>query len=299
MLSLSAFTSVVSSSLTLSQLAFVPVTSFAQLQPKDFCIEADYDLARALISGSYSIPDDQLEAHGVMLGTISTCSQAVIDGTKKAFASDKPVLNWLATSYYGTSNLFVSESLRGNPLSVAFRAGSALLPSVDLAIIDLLTNHSWSGAHEELMQTWFPKGISSADFSDESLEKPTFVAAVVLVGATLAIAAVQLALEDRRIARAAKHALVVLEDEFGVTESTPANRLATEGARIEAAAAAAAGARDAARAAAAAAAAAETLATEMEELAAALDAAEQKGPDARPSLTRFAALSCEGPVTAL
>ena len=290
-MSLSAFTSVVSSQLTLSQLSFVPFTSFAQLLPSDFCIEGDYELARELLSGSYSIPDDQLEANGVMMGTISSCAQAVISGERKVYTSDKPVLNWLANSYYGTGNLFVSDSVRGNPLSVAFRAGSTLRPRVDTAIIDMLTNISWSDSHDSLMDTWFPKGSANAPFTDQPLDVKTFIAACTLVGATLVIAGVQWALEQRRIAHAASRALLALETQFiGVRTSQTVSKLTTEAARVEAAAAAAAGARDAARAAAAAAAAAEALASEVEELAAALDAAEQEGPEQASSSPRIAEL---------
>jgi hypothetical protein len=272
-LSLSAFTSVVSSQLTLSQLAFAPITSFTQLEASDFCIEGDYMLARELLSGTYSVPDDQLEANGVMFGSISTCAEAVSSGAKKVFTSDKPLLNWLANSYFGTGNLYVSESLRSNPLSVAFRAGSTLRPAVDTAIIDMLTNLSWSESHEALMNTWFPKGVADAPFTDQTLDVPMFAAACALVGTTLAIAGVQLALEQRLIfARAHDKSAELGADFSGFT----ANPLKTGAARIEAAAAAAAGARDAARAAAAAAAAAEALATEVEQLAAALDAAEGK-----------------------
>ena len=146
---------------------------------------------------------------------------------------------------------------------------------VDTAIIDMLTNLSWSESHDALMDTWFPKGQANAPFTGDFLDVPTFAAACALVGTTLVIAGVQLALEQRHIfARAAKGALgAVPGADFS---GSSANPLKTGAARIEAAAAAAAGARDAARAAAAAAAAAEALATEVEQLAAALDAADGK-----------------------
>jgi hypothetical protein len=134
-----------------------------------------------------------------MFGSISTCAEAVSSGAKKVFTSDKPLLNWLANSYFGTGNLYVSESLRSNPLSVAFRAGSTLRPAVDTAIIDMLTNLSWSESHEALMNTWFPKGVADAPFTDQTLDVPMFAAACALVGTTLAIAGVQLALEQRLI----------------------------------------------------------------------------------------------------
>ena len=291
-LSLSAFTSVVSSQLTLSQLAFAPITSLSQLAPSDFCVESDYPLAQDLISGSYSIPSDQLEANGVMFGTISTCGQAVIDGKKKVFTSDKPLLNWLANSYYGTGNLYVSDSVRGNPLSVAFPAGSSLRPVVDIAIIDMLTNMSWVGSHDALADMWFPRGLANAPFADQTLDVPMFTAAVVLLGVTLVVAGTQCALEERHIKRTAKGALTALSAELHIQTMKDSSqlRLTTEAARVEAAATAAAGARDAARAAAAAAAAAEALASEVEELAAALDAAEQASPVHTPRSPQIARL---------
>ena len=277
-LSLSAFTSVVSSQLTLSQLAFVPITSFTQLLPSDFCVEADYELARQLVSTAYSVPVDELEAHGVMLGSISSCSQAVISGTKKAFTSDKPLLNWLANSYYGTGNIYVSDSLRSNPLSIAFRSGSTLRPRVDAALIDMLTNASWVGAYGSLSEAWFPRGVVNPSFTDQGIDVPWLIAACVLVGVSLFIAGVQMMLEEPNIARLAKGGLKAIAQR---AEPTP--KLKTEVARVEAAATVAAGARDAARAAAAAAVAAEALANEVAELATALDAAGQiKGRASAP-----------------
>ena len=272
MLSLSAFTSVVSSQLTLSQLAFVPITSFTQLMPSDFCMEADYELAQELVSTAYSIPVNQLEAHGVMLGSISSCTEAVISGSKMAFASDKPLLNWLANSYYGTGNIYVSDSLRSNPLSIAFRTGSTLRPRVDAAIIDMLTNASWVGAYSSLTDKWFPRGVVNPSFTDQGIDVPWLIAACVLVGVSLLFAGVQMALEEPHIARVFKDGLKTIAQ-----RAEPAPKLTTEAARarVEAAATVAAGARGAARAAAAAAAAAEALANEVTELAAALDAAGQ------------------------
>ena len=291
-LSLSAFTSVVSSQLTVSQLAFAPITSFNQLMPSDFCVEIDYQLARDLISSAYSIPDDQLEANGVMLGSISSCSQAVIAGTKKVFTSDKPVLNWLANKYFGTGNLYVSDTLRGNPLSVAFRSGSTLRPRVDIAIIDMLTNTSWVDSTGSLIDLWFPRGAANAPFVEQVLDVPMFTAAIVLLSVTLLIAGAQLALGQRLVARAAKNALNTISSELHINMgSSRVPRLKTEAARGEAAATAAAGARDAARAAAAAAAAAEALAAEVEELAAALDSAEQEGPEHTPRSPKIAMLN--------
>ena len=291
-LSLSAFTSVVSSQLTLSQLAFVPITSFTQLKANDFCVEADYELARELVSTAYSIPDNQLEAQGVMLGSISSCSKAVISGTKKAFVSDKPLLNWLANSYYGTGDIYVSDSLRSNPLSIAFRAGSTLRPSVDTAIIDMITNSSWVGAYSSLSDTWFPRGVATPSFTDQGIDEPWLIAACVLVGVSLLVAGAELALEEPYIARFAKGGLKAIMQRAELSDcATPAPKLTTEAARVEAAATAAAGARDAARAAAAAAAAAEALANEVAELAAALDAAGQEGPTSSPRSPQIAALN--------
>ena len=282
----------VSSQLTLSQLAFVPITSFTQLKPSDFCVEADYVLARELVSTAYSIPDDQLEAQGVMLGSISSCSKAVISGTKKAFTSDKPLLNWLANSYYGTGDIYVSDSLRSNPLSIAFRAGSTLRPRVDTAIMDMLTNSSWVSAHNALTDTWFPRGVATPSYSDQGVDVPWLIAACVLVGFSLLVAGAELAMAEPYIARFARGGLKAIMQRAELSDSiTLAPKLTTEAARVEAAATAAAGARDAARAAAAAAAAAEALANEVAELAAALDAAGQEGPTHGARSPQIAALS--------
>jgi hypothetical protein len=204
-LSLSAFTSVVSARLTVSQLAFTQITTLSQVAPQRLCVESSYPLAMRFVSDVYGL-DGDLESAGVMLGSVQECAAAVLDGTVTAYITDQPLLTWLAYAYYDTGNLFVSPVLRSNPLSFAYPSGSAVRPRVDVAVMNLLTNSSWVAARDALDTAWFPQGLVTAPESSDGIDVPTFAAAAALVSAWLVISTVQyaqMAAEPIKLASAA------------------------------------------------------------------------------------------------
>jgi hypothetical protein len=189
-LSLSAFTSVVSSRLTVSQLAFTRIDTLSQVPPTRVCVEASYPMAVLLVSDHYGL-DGDLAGAGVMQSTVEGCASAVIDGTVLVYVTDEPVLAWLAYSFYGTGNLYVSPTIRANPLTFAYPAGSRLRPVVDAAVIKTLTNTTWVEAREALASAWFPEGFVSSPNQQDGINMPWLAAAVAFIGVWLFFAAVQ------------------------------------------------------------------------------------------------------------
>jgi hypothetical protein len=180
-LSLAAFTSVVSARLTVSQLGLYTLDRLSQVRPSDVCVEEAYPLAQKLVSDSFGL-DGDLHSAGVMLSSSQGCAQAVMDGTVLVYVSDQPLLNWLAYSFYKANTLYVSPVVRGNPFSFAYPAGSPLRSVIDAAIIQFTTNTTWVAAAQNLQAIWFPVQAAQAPTPANSISKPTFVAAVVLLG---------------------------------------------------------------------------------------------------------------------
>jgi hypothetical protein len=265
-LSLSAFTSVVSSRLTVAQLSHRNINALNQLTPPDICIEAAYPLIAAFVSDEFGLDGDLLRA-GVMVASPEACAQAVLSGAVIAYVTDAPLLNWLAFSYYGTGQLYVSPVVRANPLSFAYPAGSTLRPVIDRAVMTFLTNTTWLSAKSAIEDTWLAKGEVLPPTADESLSMPTFITACVMVGVFLGVDGGQRVVERVRRRRQRR---VALQRHSGGGGGADAAAEAAEAAEAAASAAdaradgAVASAHAAARAAAAAAAAAEALARELE-----------------------------------
>ena len=180
-LSLAAFTSVVSARLTFSQLGLFTLDSLSQVRPGDVCVEESYPLVQKLIADEFGL-DGDLRGAGVMLSSLDGCAQAVINGKALVYVSDQPLLNWLAYSFYATGTLYVSPVVRGNPFSFAYPAGSPLRSVIDAAIIEFTTNTTWVTAAQDLQAIWFPVLAAQAPTTANSISMPTFVAAIVLIG---------------------------------------------------------------------------------------------------------------------
>jgi hypothetical protein len=206
--SLTAFGGTISSKLTVSQLSVATIDSLSQVTPIDICIEvrpsrgasthacsraraqSNYLLVNHLIAETYSLELDdrgRINAPGsVMLGTVASCAQAVLDGTVKVYVSDAPVLQWLAYQYLDAQDLYVSTPVRNNPLSWAFPKGSPIRPLLDAAIMKMLVNGTWIAQYNALTAQWFPTdaGTSEPDPNKDLLVGP-FVAAMVLTATWL------------------------------------------------------------------------------------------------------------------
>lgn len=184
-ISVSSLTSVISARLTVDQLAYTTIDSLSQLRPSELCIENSYPAVEGYVSDMFSLEDD-LAGAGVKLGSVQECAEAVLSGEVRAYLTDKPLVSWLAYQYYGNGDLYVSDTLRANPLTLAYPSGSTLRPVVDLAVIRMLTNTTWTVAQQRLEAAWFPEGLVSAPDKVSKVNVPTLVAACVLVLAWLA-----------------------------------------------------------------------------------------------------------------
>ena len=143
-----------------------------------------------LIAEAYTLDLDErghvISPGGIMLGTMASCAQAVMEGAVKVYVSDEPILQWIAYSYLGEPDLYVSAPVRKNPLSWAFPKGSPLRPVLDAAIMKMLVNATWIAQYNELTTKYFPTGMGAteADPSKELIVGP-FVAAIVLTATWL------------------------------------------------------------------------------------------------------------------
>ena len=135
-LSLTAFSGVVSSKLTVGSLSYTQINDFSTLRPADVCIEASYPLASSYVAGIFGLPlDVNGRAVGVMLATVSECFAAVQSGKAKAYVDDFPLLQWLGFVYSQTPGWYVSPPLKPNPLTWAYPSGSTLRPVIDAAVM--------------------------------------------------------------------------------------------------------------------------------------------------------------------
>ena len=183
-MSISALTSVISARLTVDQLAYTTIDSLSQLRPSDLCVENAYPAVEGFVSDEYALGGD-LAGAGVMLGTPQDCAEAVLSGKVLAYLTDRPLLLWLAYEYLSTGSLYVSPTIRANPLTLAYPSGSTLRPLADAAVIRMTTNTAWSTARQRLETAWFPQGSASSPGRAQQINMPTLVAACVLVLAWL------------------------------------------------------------------------------------------------------------------
>ena len=141
----------------------------------------------------------------------------------------------------------MSPTLRANPLTWVFPSGSTIRQGLDSAVISMIVNSTWVNTREALEAYWFGSNVLSPSVTPSTVNMPTLVAALVMVGVWIVGAvgrSLYTALRERT-ERTAKPA----EEAPPVPVMRPA-------------AAAAAAAREAARAANAAAEAAEAAALE-------------------------------------
>ena len=152
--------------------------------------QSNYLLVNHLVAEFYALDLDErgrISSPGtVMLGTLATCAQAVVDGTVKAYVSDTPILQWLAFSYLSAGDLYVSQAIRKNPLSWAFPKGSPVRPKIDAAIMTMLVNATWLAQYNAIIDQWLPTSTGTAEPDPvKDLIVGPFVAAMVLVATWL------------------------------------------------------------------------------------------------------------------
>jgi hypothetical protein len=257
-LSLTAFSGIVSSNLTVAQLTLTTIDTLGQVTAADVCIEATYPLVNGLVADTFALTldeNEQVSGSDVMLATMQQCVAAVAAGDRKVFVSDTPLLNWIAFSHSPTNNFYVSDPVQANPLSWAFPSNSELRPIMNAAIITMLVNGTWETRRRNLENEWFEVGVVKPLEVLPRLDVPSFVAAVVLVSTWLLACAAQEAQAYWQRRTAAQAQGKGGDAPEGAEDAEP--RSATPGVALAAA-------REAARAAAAAATAMEALAAQME-----------------------------------
>ena len=179
-MSVSALTSVISARLTIDQLAYTTIDELSQLRPSELCVENAYPAVEGFVSDQFALGGD-LAGAGVMLGTPPECAAAVLSGDVLAYLTDRPLLLWLAYEFLSTGSLYVSPTIRANPLTLAYPSGSTLRPVADAAVISMTSNTAWFTARQRLESAWFPQGTAAAPARDPQVYLPTLVAACALV----------------------------------------------------------------------------------------------------------------------
>ena len=181
-LTLGVLGAILSSNLTLNALIQHPIDTLAQVgDPRLVCVEATYELANRFVADAFNLAlNKNVQAQGVMLGSVETCTQAVLDGTVRVYLTDRPLLNWIAYVKLTRGDLYVSGSLRNNPLVWAYPSNSPLRPLLDAAIISALVNGSWVPQVDALQRYWFPSGSPSTTLATPALDAGTFGWAVAL-----------------------------------------------------------------------------------------------------------------------
>ena len=180
--SLAVFGAILSSNLTLNQLVSHPLDTLAQVgAPAQVCVEATYELANRFVADAFNLAlNHNVQAQGVMHGSVETCTQAVLDGKVRVYLTDRPLLNWIAFVKLSRSDLYVGPALRSNPLVWAYPSNSPLRPLLDAAVITTLVNGSWVPQINALQSYWFPAGAPAAALATPVLDKGSFGWAIAL-----------------------------------------------------------------------------------------------------------------------
>ena len=161
-LSLTAFSGVVSSKLTVGSLSYTQINDFTSLMPGDLCIESSYPLVHSYVAGIYGLPlDASGRAAGVMHGSVGDCFNAVQNGSKQAFVDDFPLLQWLGFVYSQNSAWYVSPTLKPNPLTWAYPSGSPLKAVIDAAVMRTIVGNTWYPAAQSVVTEWLSTGTTN------------------------------------------------------------------------------------------------------------------------------------------
>lgn len=72
--------------------------------------------------------------------------------------------------------------LRANPLTWVFPSGSTIRQGLDSAVINMIVNSTWVNTREALEAYWFGSNPLSPSVTPSTVNMPTLVAALVLVG---------------------------------------------------------------------------------------------------------------------
>jgi ABC-type amino acid transport substrate-binding protein len=134
---ISTFTSIISSKLTASTLAVGVVNALGDVRGT-LCVEAAYPTAMSFVTRAPRRPASIVEA------AVDECLAMLLNGSAAAVLTDRPVLAWFVANY-GYTGVYVSPVLAPNPFSFVYPAGSALRQYVVRALHACVGVGLWCG----------------------------------------------------------------------------------------------------------------------------------------------------------
>jgi ABC-type amino acid transport substrate-binding protein len=179
---ISTFTSIIGSKLTVSSIAVGAVNGFGDVRGT-LCVEQSYPTALEFVARSSQRPSSVIE------GTVPACMAKLVAGTVAAVLTDRPVLAWYKNTY-GLGDIYVSPVLAPNPFSFVYASGSPLRQYINPTVIAAQTDPNWIGLSEQLVQRDFggddtgDSGIAPA----APFEYSSIISAAVLAFATCMMA---------------------------------------------------------------------------------------------------------------
>ena len=176
---ISTFTSIVGSKLTVSSIAVGVVNSLGDVRGT-LCVEQAYPTAMSFVARSPQRPASVIEK------TVPECFELLQSGAAVAVLTDRPVLSWYRSTY-GLESTYVSPVLAPNPFSFVYASGSPLRPYINPAVIAAQTDPDWIALSEELTQRYF--GGDDGGGGGGTVETPfnysSIISAAVLGAATV------------------------------------------------------------------------------------------------------------------
>ena len=179
---ISTFTSIIGSKLTVSSIALGVVNGFGDVRGT-LCVEQGYPTALEFVARSPNRPASVVE------DTVPGCFAKLEDGTVAAVLTDRPVLAWFKRTY-GLGNVYVSPVLAPNPFSFVYSSGSPLRQYINPAVIAAQTDPDWIGLSEQLLKRYFGGDDTNdgATATETPFDYNSIISAAVLGFATVMMA---------------------------------------------------------------------------------------------------------------
>ena len=144
---ISTFTSIVGSKLTVSSIAVGVVNALGDVRGT-LCVEQAYPTAMSFVTRSPQRPASVVEK------TVPECFELLQSGAVGAVLTDRPVLSWYRSTY-GLERTYVSPVLAPNPFSFVYASGSPLRQYINPAVIAAQTDPDWIALSDQLTQRYF------------------------------------------------------------------------------------------------------------------------------------------------
>jgi hypothetical protein len=227
LISVSIFTSILTSTYTSAQLLTVPLDSLGGITA-GLCIEEEYPSVHEYVFRQASRPKTIIE------DDLPACFDKLAAGAVQAVLTDRPIITWFADAF-DMEGLYVSPVLKPNPFAFVYRNNvdsTALRNQINPAVIAATTDPDWVVQAEQL-KAQYAVGDSagkslnsaSADAAVETLNLPIRNAAVVLAVVTGAVTLWAHWREVVAETKASLHATAILVHEHSKAAHGGAKRL--------------------------------------------------------------------------